>query len=556
MNIQSNFGKDLAKDAMNEHFKTIAYKIENNIQNINKLSNTIVNSNSSYFKDKTYEDLIKKQNYYLSIFTDLLTFTDNIYSVYIGFNENQFFEVIKLDIDKNLKNRYDTKDTDKWLLVKIDKNQNRILSIYDENLKLTSTKIEKTDYITTKRPWYTASLKAKNLTKTGPYNFTNIDSRGITYSLNLGNDNIFAIDVLISNYNKILDNKIIKKSLESFLFDEDFNTIASSKENFDFLSKIKTQLKSKDLSKTIQGIKEVEGKEYLYNITPIKTNYEKNEYLISYVLLEEMILSYKEKFRAFDKIMIGIFIFILPIIWYFTSIIVTPIFALVENSRKIQNREFDFTSTDSVVSEISLLSNTMDNMAKSIHDYQDTLERKVEQRTKELKEKNKELEHLSITDKLTNTFNRIKLDLTLDKELEEANTKNYNFGIIIIDIDYFKQVNDTYGHQVGDTTLVSFANILREHKRDKDILGRWGGEEFIIISADSKLDEIFNLAQKLRVKVEEYNFPTIGNKTSSFGVSTYKKGETIESLINRADEALYKAKENGRNRVESLEKVD
>ena len=158
---------------------------------------------------------------------------------------------------------------------------------------------------------------------------------------------------------------------------------------------------------------------------------------------------------------------------------------------------------------------------------------------------------LSITDKLTGLFNRLKLDESLNDEFNRSNRFKRSFGIIIIDIDYFKRINDTYGHQVGDQVLIQFANILKENIRKIDILWRWGGEEFMIICPETDFQGTIKLAQSLREIISKYDFPTIGNFSASFGVSIYDGEGNIDNVIARADSALYQAKENGKNRVES-----
>ena len=169
---------------------------------------------------------------------------------------------------------------------------------------------------------------------------------------------------------------------------------------------------------------------------------------------------------------------------------------------------------------------------------------------KEIKEKNIALEQLARTDKLTALYNRVKLDETLIYESNRANRFSHDFGVILIDIDYFKQVNDEFGHQVGDTILQEFSHIIESNSRKTDIVGRWGGEEFLIISPETNLAGLLSLANKLRNEICSYKFINNEYKTASFGISIYKQNEHINKLIKRADEALYKAKKNGRNRVE------
>ncbi|MBI4856619.1 MAG: diguanylate cyclase [Acetobacterium woodii] len=164
-----------------------------------------------------------------------------------------------------------------------------------------------------------------------------------------------------------------------------------------------------------------------------------------------------------------------------------------------------------------------------------------------------EILRLSITDKLTQSYNRLKLDETLEQQFERAKTEAIPFSIIILDIDHFKLVNDTYGHQVGDRVLIELVAALTENVRSDDIVGRWGGEEFLIILPETNLSDGLHVAEKLRDVVETYRFTTAGQVTISLGVSAYRDDLTPESIVSRADAALYQAKENGRNRVEFLE---
>ncbi len=163
--------------------------------------------------------------------------------------------------------------------------------------------------------------------------------------------------------------------------------------------------------------------------------------------------------------------------------------------------------------------------------------------------KNKELNTLAITDKLTNLYNRRKLEELISSELNRSERFNHTFGLAILDIDYFKNVNDTYGHQIGDEVLIEFASILQTNLRKTDYVGRLGGEEFIVICPESTIAEVTDLMEIFRVKIENHTFNSIKNKTASFGVTISKKGDTVDTLIKRADKALYEAKNSGRNKV-------
>jgi diguanylate cyclase (GGDEF)-like protein len=163
---------------------------------------------------------------------------------------------------------------------------------------------------------------------------------------------------------------------------------------------------------------------------------------------------------------------------------------------------------------------------------------------------NKELERLSITDRLTGLFNRMKLDATLASESLRAQRTGQPFSLIMIDVDHFKQVNDTHGHQAGDRVLVEFAQLLQSGTRKIDIVGRWGGEEFLVICPHTDSTGACQLAENLRQKIQAFSFTLVEHKTASFGVASFQPGDQSKNIVARADAALYVAKEGGRNRVE------
>ena len=161
----------------------------------------------------------------------------------------------------------------------------------------------------------------------------------------------------------------------------------------------------------------------------------------------------------------------------------------------------------------------------------------------------KELEHMASTDTLTKLFNRSKLNDVLEKEMALSTAISSPLSIIFIDIDHFKNVNDTYGHDVGDKVLVAIAKIISSSTRIGDIAARWGGEEFMITLQATDAANASILAEKLRVSVETFTFPIVGQLTISLGVTEYMNNESEEKFIKRVDSALYEAKESGRNRV-------
>lgn len=177
------------------------------------------------------------------------------------------------------------------------------------------------------------------------------------------------------------------------------------------------------------------------------------------------------------------------------------------------------------------------------------LEEKVTERTAELEQKNEELRLLSTTDRLTGVYNRMKLEEQIKLEISRTERYQLEYAIVMLDVDYFKNVNDSFGHQVGDRVLKTFAVELQNNVRESDVVGRWGGEEFVISCSCANAQKASILAEKLRCVIESLDYGDGITCTASFGVSQYQPGDSLESLISRADSALYKSKRLGRNQV-------
>ncbi|MDA8387090.1 MAG: diguanylate cyclase, partial [Nitrospiraceae bacterium] len=176
----------------------------------------------------------------------------------------------------------------------------------------------------------------------------------------------------------------------------------------------------------------------------------------------------------------------------------------------------------------------------------ETLQDQTEQKTFEEK-----LKIAATTDQLTGIHNRRRFEELLEHEIRRSARTREPLSLIMFDIDHFKKVNDTQGHLSGDQVLRSIAQKVRLNIRKTDHLARWGGEEFILMTAGSDMDNSTALAEKLRRVIEGCDFGTAGKVTCSFGVAQLAAGDTVETLTARTDRALYAAKKSGRNRVET-----
>ncbi len=161
----------------------------------------------------------------------------------------------------------------------------------------------------------------------------------------------------------------------------------------------------------------------------------------------------------------------------------------------------------------------------------------------------KRLEQCATTDELTKISNRYKGNELLDMEIDRVHRYESSFAVLMLDIDYFKKVNDTYGHDKGDEVLQQLSKVISLHIRKSDAFIRWGGEEFLILTVHMNKSQVINFAKKLKIAVSSYTFDVKMNITVSIGVSLCRTKETKKSLLKRVDKALYKAKDAGRNKV-------
>lgn len=176
---------------------------------------------------------------------------------------------------------------------------------------------------------------------------------------------------------------------------------------------------------------------------------------------------------------------------------------------------------------------------------------RISKMNEELLSKANKLEEKASFDFLTKLYNRRKFNSFLEYEISKANRyKEQHLSLMLVDIDYFKNVNDTYGHLVGDNILQEVSKILTICSRDTDIVARWGGEEFVLMLPQTNIEQAYLVAQKLRATIEKHKFDDVKHITCSIGISQFHKNEDKDTLFKRVDEALYKAKRSGRNRVE------
>lgn len=165
----------------------------------------------------------------------------------------------------------------------------------------------------------------------------------------------------------------------------------------------------------------------------------------------------------------------------------------------------------------------------------------------------KKVELLAITDYLTGANNRQSFENTLIHEIEISKRYDTTLSLILFDIDHFKHINDTYGHDIGDNVLIELVGVVKKNIRLSDMMARWGGEEFAVLLPRTGITEAKIVAEKIRLAIANHHFGNPPHVTASFGVVEFGHQDSKKSIVKRADEGLYKAKENGRNRVVVIE---
>ena len=540
------FAKKLSLESVDLKLNSLAFDIQNKIDSNNKINHNIVETLN--ILDEKDEKKI------FNIYINILKNNNSLYAVFTGYKDGSFYEIINLNTHNSLHEVYGAKPTDSWLLIKISNSNlsKREVFLFDDNLEMTSSKITENDYNPTLRPWYKSAILSNEIIKTMPYAFSHINSNGITYAKQIDKSgNVVAIDVLIDDFKSIYKEHIKNDYIDIYIFNNNGEIISSLKEENQFFKSF-FEYKKKNLEELVRPtIITFLNKKYIVQVIPIK-NGDNSEYISIFADYDSILAPYE--LQVFNLLIIFTLtaLIMVPIIIYFSGIIIKPIYELVKESLKIKRRRYEsIKKVESSILEVSYLSSAFEDMSESIYKYQNSLEEQVKERTKELIDKNQELLKLSITDKLTEIYNRAKLDKTLQEEFNRSKRYKTEFSVILIDIDFFKKVNDTFGHQIGDDVLKESAQVLKNSIRLTDVLGRWGGEEFLIISPQTNLEGAVKIAEHINNAIKLYKFKTYPNKvTMSIGVASYFEDMSkIEEIVLNADKSLYKAKENGRDRV-------
>ncbi len=432
-------------------------------------------------------------------------------------------------------------------LAQTDPDINYIYSAYKNGFLLINDYTPPEGFDPTVRPWYKAALKsAPHISPGVPYREIKTRKWLVSISKVLINDKgrisgVVSIDSSIDKIKTMLkSNDKDFKSLHSFVVRPDGTIIIHNDKRFLGQNIYKIIPQKREIFKRTSGFFEYsyKGRKKIafFSYAPkirwiIVTVCDKRDIFMP-ILYQILIASLIITTLSF---LVGIYL-----TYSFSSHFLDPILQLNKRVGNIVNEE-------EITEHYVYPNNEIGDIAKNV---EHLTERELYKKNLELKSKNKELEILSTTDRLTGLLNRRKMERELNKELKRAKRYNQAFSLILIDIDFFKKVNDTLGHQAGDALLIELSRLMKETLRSTDLIARWGGEEFLILCPSSNLEEAVKLAERLRLSVENCKFSIEKSITISVGVAEYS-GQSLDDLINQADKKLYIAKNQGRNRVVS-----
>ena len=428
---------------------------------------------------------------------------------------------------------------------KTDPDINYIYSAYKNGFLLINDYTPPEGFDPTVRPWYKAALKsAPHISPGIPYREIKTKKWLVSISKVLIDDKgrisgVISIDSSIDKIKEMLkSNDKDFKSLHSFVIRPDGTIIIHNDKRFLRKNIFKIIPEKREIFKRTSGFFE-----FSYNGT------QKIAYFSFAPKIKWIIITVCDKRDIIMPVFYQILItsLIITLFSFFVGIYLTYSFSshFLDPILQLNKRVGNIVNEEEITEHYVYPNNEIGDIAKNV---EHLTERELYKKNLELKSKNKELEILSTTDRLTGLLNRRKMERELNKELKRAKRYNQAFSLILIDIDFFKKVNDTLGHQAGDSVLIELSMLMKETLRSTDFIARWGGEEFLVLCPNTNLKDAAYLGERLRDAVEKHKF-SIGRKTTiSLGVAEYK-GQSLDDLINEADKKLYAAKEQGRNKV-------
>lgn len=433
------------------------------------------------------------------------------------------------------------------------------------------------NYDLTTRPWYKSAVSTGKVNISSPYSHFVFKQPTITASIpvyDIHNDlrAVFGVDILITGLGEMIKNMPIGEHGEVIITNAQNQIIAltTGESEFKVVDEISVNALISESSNPItlavadinNGFvdgdiqhRDINGLKYSINSVEM-TDYDLNWRI--YTLLAES--DFNTKAQDFVKVTIfiafGSLILFIVFFMYITKLIVRPIQKLNKATQQLVEGEFYYIPESLADNEVATLTHNFNRMGEQLTDLVRNLEQQVYERTKELEKKNQMLNDLSYVDPLTNLPNRRKLFEYAELIFKTASRTNQPIALLMLDIDWFKDYNDNYGHIEGDNCLKAIGERLSTCiRRESDLCARYGGEEFVVILQVANEETAFTMANCIREKVQqmsiEHSFSPFSVVTVSVGVyfGPIRAHDRLEQIINKADIALYDSKSKGRNQI-------
>lgn len=408
------------------------------------------------------------------------------------------------------------------------------------------------DYDPTTRPWYRAALNSAPKISGGiPYREIKTNEWLVSLSKVLHSDNetvkgVVTIDASLKQVNEMLSERDPNYSSSySYVLNEKGELIIHHR----------SELLGKKINKIVRPAMRFSGHNGRESYT-----FEQKDKIAYYTRIDTLgwivvtVINKKEILEFVANrilISIGIVILFTLLIVHFMSRMLSK--NLILPMRKLEQRVKSTISGSDQTHHYDETSDASISPHKEINFIAGAIEQVTEQalfrKNQELEAKNEQLKKISTTDHLTGLLNRRKITENIEKEYQRARRYNNTFSTIIIDIDWFKKINDEFGHQAGDQVLKECADIFTSKLRNTDSVGRWGGEEFLILCPETNLEGAELLAKRIKNAFEQNKFSVPKKITISAGVCEYQPDLSLQNLLTEADNKLYEAKSQGRNKV-------
>lgn len=374
LGLQYYYSKQFANDTITNRIQDLSYKTEKKLINFDNSSSDLI---SLLELSHAIDDLSQKENRIdiLKKLTIAIETKNFIYAIYVGYNNGDFYEVINLDNDINLREKFSAKTDDRWLVIKIIKQGEKRLEIkqfLDRELNLKREIVKTSNYNPIKRPWYIKASGSDDIIKTKPYMFSNLKANGVTYAKKLsGIDGVIGVDISLQNLSGFLRDQVVVEGSKFYLFNNKGKVIVSNITQDKLNDNISLLLRS-SIHKNLEVIT-IKGKEYFSSNKSIDSIYSHDEYLSVFVPKDEVMKPFNEKILYSVLMNILLMFIILPLTWYATKVIVYPIQRLEEENKKIENREFDKVEViETSIQEIKHLSKSLFHMSQSIKIYEES----------------------------------------------------------------------------------------------------------------------------------------------------------------------------------------